>query len=735
MRRTSLRRRLFVVVAAAFVPLAIMSAVALYTGYQQQRVQAERAGLDIARALSTAVEGELRRTISVLDVLANSTALDRDDLAAFHERARVTRAAQGYWRAIVLADLDGKSLLNTERPYGEPVTPIVERESLEQVLRTQAPAIGYLTKGAQGSYAFPVRVLVARNGKLRYVLTAVLEPQAILDVLQRQRVAGDWVVAVSDAKGVRVARTRSNQESIGTPFSPSLVAMMLRSGEEGTGITYSSEGDAVFTAYTRARETGWYTAVGSPTAQVEAAARHSFITLGSGVILTIVVGVLAASLIARSVARPMDRLRETAIAMGRGEPVSVSPSDIREIDDVGATLATAAQEQARARAEREALLQGEQAARAAAEAANRAKDEFLAMLGHELRNPLGAISNAAALLEDARLEPEAAARARGVITRQVGHLTRLTDDLLDAGRALMGKIVLRTQPLDLAAVARQSLATLKASNRLRGHRIIEEFEPAWIEADAIRLDQIIGNLVVNAVKYTPEGGVIRITVRREATEAVLRVADTGIGMTPELAARAFELFVQGERDLDRSQGGLGIGLTLVRRLAEMHGGAASLRSDGPATGSEFTVRFPAIEAEPRVEATAAHASSASARDILVIEDNDDARETLCILLQMSGHRVEMASEGVTGLEKALALQPEIVLVDVGLPRLDGYEIARRIRASRGLRQPFLVAITGYGASEDRQRALDAGFDVHVVKPVDPVALATIVAAADSPLAS
>ena len=728
MRRTSLRQRLFIVVAAAVVPLAIMSAVALYAGYQQQRAQAERSGLDIARALSTAVAAELRRTVSVLQVLSNSVLLERDDLSTFHARVRAARESQAGWRAVILSDIEGKSLLNSDLPYGGPIAPIVERESLAQVVSTGAPAVGYLAKGPEGRFAFPVRVPVIRDGKVRYVLSAVIDPQGILDLLQSQRVPGDWVVAVSDAKGLRVARTRSMQQSLGTPFSPTLVAMMQRNGEEGTGVTYSSEGDSVFTAYTRARETGWITAVGLATTQVDAAARSSFVTLGSGIALSIVVGILAAFALARSVAGPMERLREAAIAMGRGERVRSAASDIREIDDVAATLLTAVEEQARASAEREDLLQREQAARATAEAANRAKDEFLAMLGHELRNPLGAISNAASLLEHPNVNPDVAARARGVIARQVGHLTRLTDDLLDAGRALMGKIVLRPQPLDLATIAAQSLATLKASNRLRGHRVVEDLEPAWVDADPIRLDQIIGNLVVNAVKYTPETGTIRVSVRREGAEAVLRVADSGIGIEPALAARVFELFVQGDRELDRSQGGLGIGLTLVRRLAEMHAGTASVHSDGHGKGSEFTVRFPAIEPTQAQGDAPASSQAARRREILIIEDNPDARETLRLLLEMMGHDVETASDGEAGLEKALALQPEIALVDIGLPKLDGYEVARRIRASRGLRQPYLVALTGYGTPEDRQRAFDAGFDTHVAKPLDHETLASILAA-------
>jgi CheY-like chemotaxis protein/anti-sigma regulatory factor (Ser/Thr protein kinase) len=267
---------------------------------------------------------------------------------------------------------------------------------------------------------------------------------------------------------------------------------------------------------------------------------------------------------------------------------------------------------------------------------------------------------------------------------------------------------------------------------LRDHRLVEEYQPAWIDCDPIRMDQVVANLVVNAVKYTPAGGTIRVSVRREGHEAVLRVADDGIGLSPELASSVFELFVQGERDLDRSQGGLGIGLTLVRRLAEMHGGAVSVASDGRGKGSEFTVRLPAIEAVAGTEAVITRAVAGPARHILVVEDNRDACESLRGLLQAHGHRVDTANDGPSGLERALALQPEVVLLDVGLPRMDGYEVARKIRASHGIRRPLLIAITGYGAPEDRERAHEAGFDAHVTKPVDYGTLAALLSTADLP---
>jgi signal transduction histidine kinase/ActR/RegA family two-component response regulator len=724
MTSVPLRRRLFLLAAAAILPLAVTSAIALYAVYRQAQQQAHTAGLEIARALSTAVDGELQRTISVLDVLATSVRLESGDLRGFHQRARTYLQTQPHWRAIVLTDAQGTPLLNTQQPFGAELPALIETQSIEPVVRTRKPVVGYLTKGPRGSFAFAVRVPVMKDGALRYVLTAVVEPSGILTVINRQPLPRDWVVAIGDARGIRVARTRSNDESLGTPFSPSLAAMMSSGSAEGAGITHSSEGEPVYTAYSRSRETGWFTAVGLPTTLVDAGVRRSFAAFGGGILLSTLLAVAAALAIARSINRPMRELRQAALAMGDGASPAAPVTKIREIQVVAHALLASAEQ-------REDLLRREQAARAVAEAANRSKDEFLAMLGHELRNPLSAIANAASLLENAKADASILARARAIIARQVSHLTRLTDDLLDAGRALMGKIVLQPQPLDLAAVARQSLATLAASGRTARHAIEERLEPAWTDADSIRLEQIISNLVVNAVKYTPEGGTVCVSVKREGAEAVLRVADTGIGLSPELAGRVFELFVQGDRELDRSQGGLGIGLTLVRRLAEMHGGTASAYSEGPGKGSEFTVRLPAIEPRGAAPPLPARAQVAAARDILIVEDNDDARETLRILLEMEGHRVETAGDGLAGLEKALALQPEVALIDVGLPKLDGYEVARRLRATAGIRQPFLVALTGYGLPEDRQRAFDAGFDAHVVKPVDRDTLSEVLATSSS----
>src|SRR6266850_5312578 len=344
------------------------------------------------------------------------------------------------------------------------------------------------------------------------------------------------------------------------------------------------------------------------------------------------------------------------------------------------------------------LFGRQEAARAEAEAVNRAKDEFLAMLGHELRNPLGAISNAAHLLTLAESRGGDTTRARDIIARQVQHLARLVDDLLDVSRVVAGKVVLRLQPLDAAETVRR-VAALHGGGR---HVIAVDSTPVWVSADPTRLEQILTNLMANAVKYTQPGGEIAVTVGREREGTVVRVRDSGSGIRPELLPRVFDLFVQGDRSLERTGGGLGIGLTLVRHLVQLHVGTVEAGSEGPGRGSTFTVRLPVLAVAPVPAGVASAPVAGPARRVLVVEDNDDARETLRNLLHLFGHEVHEARDGDTGVEEARRLAPDVALIDIGLPGIDGYEVARRIRAH--VPRARLVAVTGYGQPDDRERA-------------------------------
>ena len=376
---------------------------------------------------------------------------------------------------------------------------------------------------------------------------------------------------------------------------------------------------------------------------------------------------------------------------------------------------------------RTALFAREQEAREEAEATNRAKDEFLAMLGHELRNPLDVIGSAVRVLDVQPDRDPTAAKAQEVIARQVRQLGRLVDDLLDVGRVTTGKITLVRVPVDLAETVRRCVAGLMPPGEASHHTVTVRAEPTWVEADQSRVEQIVMNLLSNALKYTPTGGRIDLTVGGDGRMGRLTVADTGAGMSPYMIERVFDLFFQGERTLDRAGGGLGIGLTLVRRLAEQHGGRVEVQSPGPGRGSTVIVELPQV-AEPHAVASAVAPPHAIPRRILIVEDSRDSRDMLRYLLERAGHEVHEAGDGPSGVDAILKVRPDIALVDVGLPGLDGYEVARRVRASEGGRTVRLVALTGYGLPEDHRRSHEAGFDTHLVKPVDAARLAAVIGA-------
>jgi CheY-like chemotaxis protein len=355
--------------------------------------------------------------------------------------------------------------------------------------------------------------------------------------------------------------------------------------------------------------------------------------------------------------------------------------------------------------------------------ANRAKDDFLAMLGHELRNPIAAIASATEILKRTGATTGAAGQSRAVIERQVRHLKRLVDDLLDAARVQAGKVTLNRRPVDLAEAVHQAVSVLQGTGVSRQHVVQVDAEPVGINVDPTRLEQIIVNLLTNAVKFTPVGRAIRIRVRAEADTAVLVVADEGMGISDEILPRIFDLFFQGERTAARSEGGLGIGLTLVKTLTALHGGTVEARTGGPGLGSTFVVRLPRVPI-PASVTRRARSGAAAQRRVLVIEDNDDAREMLKMWLVLEGHDVLEATNGVDGARILISERPEVAFIDIGLPVMDGYEVARTVRrqADHATR---LVALTGYGQAEDRQRSFDAGFDDFVVKPVDPARLTEI----------
>ena len=419
-------------------------------------------------------------------------------------------------------------------------------------------------------------------------------------------------------------------------------------------------------------------------------------------------------------------LLDTLLAAGCGKRRSrLIAADGRQIDVLLSLTSTATEE-----VDRRSLivtdlteLSDAQIGLERAQQQSHAKDEFMAMLAHELRNPLSAISAALEVLQAGGGSKEGAPeRARTIIARQTRNLSRLVDDLLEVARVITGKVTLAGAPLELADTVHRCIVQLE--QRTEDRRIEFEIDggPHWIHGDPVRIEQIVTNVLSNAIKYSRTGDVIRVQVAVADGDTVLSVSDDGLGIAPDLLPQIFEPFVQGERTLDRSQGGLGVGLTLVRRLVEMHNGSVSAFSDGPGHGSRFTIRLPSIP-PPRAETLSPAAQPKPVpRRILLIEDNRDARETFRMMLELAGHQVLEAEEGRRGLELLKTELPDIAVIDVGLPGLDGYQIATSFRKEPTSSQVMLVALTGYGTPEARERSRAAGFDHHLIKPIDPVVL-------------
>ena len=366
-----------------------------------------------------------------------------------------------------------------------------------------------------------------------------------------------------------------------------------------------------------------------------------------------------------------------------------------------------------------------QSSRDRAERDSRTKDGFLAMLAHELRNPLGAISTAVETLKMAHGKGKPGVFAHDVIARQVDTIGGLIDDLLDIERVVSGKIRLNRTQVDLAEVVRRTAATIAADARL-DRQIDIRTEPAWVNGDAVRIEQVLTNILTNAVKYTPPGGRIRVGLRVDGAEAVLSVADTGFGISPPLLPFIFDMYVQGDQTVDRARGGLGIGLALVRRLVEVHGGTVTAASDGEGKGSSFTVRLKTIPLDQVSSGVSFLGGRAKPRRVLLIEDSGTAREKLRMMLELAGHVVYEATDGVRGIELLNSVCPHVAIIDVSRPGVDGYRMARRIREKPQGRGILLLALTGHGPPSDSQHSLEHGFDGHLVKPVDPDYLARLI---------
>jgi signal transduction histidine kinase len=707
-----LRSYLMLFALATLLPIAVFAVVVGALLIESQRDTFRRAAEERTLAVLNTVEVDLKSSISTVEALAVSPTLDSPDPAYFRSIATSVLSTQPDWSTINLALPTGQQVMNLSRAEGSPLPMIpTEDGSVARVVQTRQPAVGNMVLGPTTKrWDFAVRVPIIREGEVKYILSAVIDPSAIQDLLTAQQLPADWIGLVLDSNDRIVARSGAANDVVGQLASPALRGI-LASAQSGWFPADTLNSAPVYTPYRRSEATGWTFAIGIPAHAVEQPETRAQGVLIVGLLTALALALTLAVVVGERISTPISSLAEATKTLGQGQGLTL-PADIR-VSEVHA-LALALRDAERAIRERENLAERE---KEALQAADRSKDEFLAMLSHELRTPLAALTTAAHVLRVAGNDVEKAAQARGVVERQTRHMARLVEDLLDVSRVTIGKARLQRETFDFGEVVENMLGSWRAAKRFERHRISHAIAPVWIHADRTRVEQIVSNLLDNALKFTPPGRRIDVTLRHTAGEAVLQVGDEGEGLTTAAMERIFDLFAQGEQGLDQRKRGMGIGLALVKRLSEMHGGTVSVSSKGPDQGALFTVRLPAIVRSIGQPERPVSAAPAAARRILIIEDNDDTREMLRAALTLDGHEVVEGHDGATGLAAAAAAGPDIVLIDIGLPDIDGYEVARRLRAQTSNGRVPLVALSGYGQAADLKRAFEAGFDSHLTKPV------------------
>lgn len=720
-----LRFHFALLVCGVLFPVFAFSVVVVRQLATSEQEAAKARLLESAHDLAATVDRELSGTIRALEILGKSDTLENSQLVAFSDEAK--RLVSSHWVRIILFDPSGTMVMNTSVKEEQALPHVVDKESLQQILRDKRAIVGNLMKGPQNRFAFPVRIPIMDDAgeNLRYVLTAVIEPTSLSGLVEGHRSTNELTRIIIDARGTVIARTRDPEKHIGHAI-PGAFRQEMNKASFGTFRDGMQEGIHGVVAYSRIRISGWSAVVVVP-AEVIDGPRYRFLLTA-----TVVCGALllasgiGAFILTRRVQRGITDAVAAAesLALGKRPPKTVSPvSEIARL--LQAMRRSADLLELRDRERRENLHRAQEA-RTSAENANRAKDEFLAMLGHELRNPLGPLRNSVHLLGRMLPRDPEAESIREMIERQVTHMTRLVDELLDASRVGRGTILLQLGVLDLGKLLRDVVSDYRPQFETAGLKLTMNVpeQPVHIEGDRTRLSQCVGNLLHNALKFTPQGGTVSLALYPDATQADVEVTDTGPGIPPELLSKLFEPFSQGPQSLARMQGGLGLGLALVKGLVELHGGEAWARSRGIGLGSTFIMRLPLTTKRPPVPQPDRPATPVEVQpqQVLIVEDLPDAARSLKMLLSLEGHRVETVGTANDALRRAPELRPTAIICDIGLPDMDGYELCRRLRALPELSQARFIALTGYGQASDISRSLDAGFDVHLTKPVDIASL-------------
>ncbi|HTH44842.1 MAG TPA: ATP-binding protein, partial [Oxalicibacterium sp.] len=671
-------------------------------------------------------DADLGNAVMAVKVLAQSENLRTENWSAFYKQA-VEADADSKMITMVL-DKSGRQRLNTFVPYGTPLAPSMPDRDMSALLASSTPkisnvALGRLSHRHLVSAYLPV---TARSGT-RYVVAQVMFASHFQQLLPALRDHDSGVHSVFDRNGKLIASNAGSEGEPGTPANLELQRAMM-SETEGM-IRTTAEGQERYTLYARSALSGWTFTLNLPVSNVEAVPRKAMALMALELLCVVLLTTIAAAFFARRLTRSIQCAFDSATALRQGVLPAPHNSGIREFEQLQSALYEAGLVLKKVEAERADLLKREREARSNAETKNATKDQFLAMLGHELRNPLAPISSAAQLLALGGVDEARIKHATSIIVRQVKHMTYLVDDLLDVSRVTRGLIKLDRDVLDMKHILADALEQVRPSITNMHHHFTTAMpdEDVFVMGDHKRLVQIFTNLLGNAAKYTPQGGHIALTVQLQNADVVITVKDDGIGMTPELLGRAFELFAQAERTSERSQGGLGLGLALVRSLVVAHGGKVSAHSNGPGKGSVFTVSLPRVASSARPAPSGATMPRATpkALRILIVDDNRDAANMLGEVVKAIGHLPIVEYNPAKALKRAESERPDVCLLDIGLPQMDGYELARRLRVQHRTPKIVLIAVTGYGQQGDYKQALSSGFDYHFVKPVDTEALSAL----------
>lgn len=714
-RSYPLRTLLLWLVVALVVPTLVLAAFAVRRVTADARGTAERRLIEEARELIHTVDAELEGSIRTLAVLAGSSSLAAGDLAAFRHVAESFLPAHPTWDSVQLSLPDGRAVIDTALLTDVDLEAEADGTSLARAAITAGPAIGSMHRGRGGQLGISVRVPVVRDREVRYVLSAFITPDRLTSVLPSSR-QDNWLRTVLDAENVVVARSRGADTFVGDPVSPDFAAM-IHGRDEAMFESVTLDTEHVYSGVSRGTRAGWRAVVSAPRSVIEADFRRTMTLLGITGGLLLGLGGVAALAIARRIARDMSMATEAAGALVAGRRVEIGRPRMEEVRRLSDALTRSAELLRTREQERDARVRQADAARAEAEAAMRAKDEFLAMLGHELRNPLAPVLNALHVAEASG--GVLADRERRIVERQVRHMARLVDDLLDMSRLHLGTVDLHLERCDLRPIVNEAVEMTRALFEDQRQRLLVDLpDGVLVECDAHRITQVLANLLANAAKYTGPDGEVRLSVRVERDQAVVACEDNGLGLAPDLLARVFDPFVQGARGIDRRQGGLGLGLAVARSLVQRHGGTITASSEGEGRGSRFEVRLPLHHAgtlctspappPPRVPAQAR---------VLVVEDNDDVREMLVLALSMSGIEARAAASAREALAAAAEWRPHVAVLDIGLPDMDGFQLARALRDVVDGAPLWLMALTGYGGQSYAAEALEAGFDAFFVKPV------------------